>query len=104
MKKIESIEEFDSFISSEKPVIVVFSTHDCATCKPVKEKVEKRFTQVETAEVFLDDLTELSGRLSIFNVPTVCIYLESKELYRFIRVFSMDEIEEKLNRILQFME
>ena len=104
MKRIEKTEEFDSFISSKKPVIVVFSTHDCATCKPVKEKVEKKFTQVETAEVFLDDLAELAGRLSIFNVPTVCIYLESKELYRFIRVFSMDEIEEKLNRVLEFLQ
>ena len=104
MKRIEKTEEFDSFISSKKPVIVVFSTHDCATCKPVKEKVEKKLTQVETAEVFLDDLAELAGRLSIFNVPTVCIYLESKELYRFIRVFSMDEIEEKLNRVLEFLQ
>ena len=104
MVEIKSREAFSDFISSNKPVLVVFSTHDCATCKPVKEKVEKEFEGViDTANVYLDEVKELSGELSIFNVPVVCIFLEGKEIYRFVRVFSMDDIREKLNRILEFL-
>ena len=104
MVELKSKEAFFNFVSSNKPVLVVFSTHDCATCKPVKEKVEKSFQGiVDTANVYLDEVKELSGELSIFNVPVVCIFLESKEIYRFVRVFSMDEIEEKLNRLLEFV-
>ena len=104
MVELKSKGAFFNFVSSNKPVLVVLSTHDCATCKPVKEKVEKRFQGiVDTANVYLDEVKELSGELSIFNVPVVCIFLEGKEVYRFVRVFSMDEIEEKLNRLLEFV-
>jgi len=104
MIELKSKESFFSFISSNKPVLVVFSKHDCAICKPVKEKIEKRFQGVvDTANVYLDEVKELSGELSIFNVPVVCIFLEGKEVYRFVRVFSMNEIEEKLNRLLEFI-
>ncbi|WP_156919086.1 thioredoxin family protein [Hippea sp. KM1] len=103
MKELSSKEEFEDFIQNGRPTIVVFSTHDCATCRPVKEKIASRFKDVDTANIYLDDVRELSGELSIFNVPVVCIFLEGKELYRFIRVFSMDEIEEKLNRVLEFI-
>ncbi len=104
MVELKSKEDFFNFVSSDKPVLVVFSTHDCATCKPVKEKIMNRFDGfVSTANIYLDDVKELSGELSIFNVPVVCIFLEGKEVYRFIRVFSMDEVEEKLNRVLEFL-
>ncbi len=104
MVELKSKEGFFNFVSSDKPVLVVFSTHDCATCKPVKEKIMNRFDGfVSTANIYLDDVKELSGELSIFNVPVVCIFLEGKEVYRFIRVFSMDEVEEKLNRVLEFL-
>ncbi|AEA33103.1 thioredoxin family protein [Hippea maritima] len=103
MKELDSKEEFESFIQNKKPSIVVFSTHDCATCKPVKDKIASRFKDIDAANIYLDDVRELAGELSIFNVPVVCIYLEGKELYRFIRVFSLDKIEEKINRIMEFI-
>ncbi len=103
MKEIKSKEEFFEFISNKTPVLVVFSTHDCATCVPVKEKVERNFKEIPKANVYLDSVKELSGELSIFNVPTVCIYLEGREFYRFVRVFSMDDIKEKLNRLMEYV-
>ena len=104
MVELKSKEDFFNFVSSNRPILVVFSTHDCATCKPVKEKVEKKFQgDVDAGNVYLDEVKELSGELSIFNVPVVCIFFEGKEVYRFVRVFSMDDIEEKVNRLLEFI-
>ncbi len=103
MKNIESNEEFYSFINDEKPVIVVFSTHDCSTCIPVEKKIDEHFQELKKAKVYLDDMAILRGSLGIFNVPTVCVYMQSKEIYRFIRVFSLREIEEKINRLLELM-
>ena len=71
--------------------------------RPYRKKIDEKFSDVEKAKVYLDDLPTLRGGLGIFNVPVVCIYLESKEFARFIRVFSIREIEEKLNRILEFI-
>jgi len=103
MKTIESVESFDEFISGSEIAIVLFATRDCATCKPVELKLEKHFSDYKLTKVYLDDLKILAGRLSIFNVPVVSIFFQSKELYRFIRVFSMDEIAEKLKRLKEFM-
>ena len=104
MIELKSKEDFFIFVSSNKPVLVVFSTHDCTTCKPVKEKVVNRFDGfINTANIYLDCLKELAGELSIFNVPVVAIFFEGREVYRFVRVFSIDEIEKKLNRILEFL-
>ncbi len=103
MKEIKSKEEFFKFIAPKKPIIIVFSTHGCSTCVPVKQKIETNFKDLPTANVYLDEVKELSGELAIFNVPTVCIFLEGRELFRFVRVFSMDEIREKINRVMEYL-
>lgn len=103
MKKIEKNEEFYDFIAQNKPVIVVFSTHDCSTCVPVEKKIDENFQDIEKAKVYLDDMAQIRGSLGIFNVPVVCIYFDSKEFARFIRVFSISQIKEKLDRLKEFM-
>ncbi len=103
MKELKTRDDFFKFISNNKPTIVVFSTHDCNTCKPVKEKIENGFKDIETANIYLDELKQLSGELAIFNVPVVCIFLSGKELYRFVRVFSISQIKEKLDRLREFI-
>ncbi len=103
MKKIEQNDEFYKFITKSEPVIIVFSTHTCSTCIPIEKKIDENFKDIAKAKVYLDDMATLRGTLGIFNVPVVCIYFESKEIARFIRVFSMKEIEEKINRLLEFI-
>ncbi len=103
MIKIEDDKDFYSFIAQRKPVLVVFSTHECATCIPVEKKIDERFDGVEKRKAYLDDLAKLRGELSIFNVPVVSIYFESKEFARFVRVFSINDVEKKLNRLMEFV-
>jgi hypothetical protein len=103
MKIIENENEFQEFISIDKPTIIVFATHDCATCKPVEKKIDDRFKDINKAKVYLGDMPTLKGSLGVFNVPVVCIYFEGKEFTRFIRVFGIDEIEEKLDRLRKFI-
>lgn len=103
MNTIEKDEEFYSFISQNRPTIVLFSTHDCATCTPVEKKIAKSFADIDKRKVYLDDMPLLRGSLSIFNVPVVCIYADSKEFARFIRIFSINEIRSKLDRLLELM-
>lgn len=103
MNIIESDEDFYKFIGRQKPVIVIFSTHTCHTCVGVEEKIENSFKDIEKAKVYLDDLPLLRGQLGIFNVPVVSIYFDSQETAKFIRVFSIDNIKSKINRLLEFV-
>ncbi len=103
MKVLEKDDEFYSFIGQSKPTIVEFATHDCATCIPIEKKIDEKFENIEKVKVYLDDMPTLRGALGIFNVPVVCVYFESKEFAKFIRVFSMDELQAKIDRLLEFI-
>ncbi len=101
MDTIEKDEEFYNFISKNKPIIILFSTHDCATCPQVEKRITENFSDIDKRKIYLDDMLALRGSLSIFNTPVVCIYVESKKFARFIRIFSISKI--KTNRLLEFI-
>ncbi len=103
MEILLSIKDFKDFISKDYPVIVLFSTHDCAACEAVENKLNKLLYNIDKAKVYLDDIAALSGEVSVFNVPVLAVYFKSKEFYRFIRVFSMHDVEEKIERLRSFI-
>lgn len=103
MEMLYSIEEFKDFINKDCPVIVLFSTHDCATCEAVEDKLDKLLHNIDKAKIYLDDIAALGSEISIFSVPVVAIYIKSKEFYRFVRVFSMYDVKKKIERLEAFI-
>ncbi len=104
MEVIRSEREFFQFISSDSsPLLILFTTHDCSTCLPVEKKIEERFPKLAKRKVFIDDIPSIRGQLGVFTVPVVSVYVNSQEVGRFVRVFSINEIEEKLNRIKEIL-
>jgi len=101
---LNTIESFNEYISSEKPVSVLFSSYDCNTCTAIKEKLKKEYSDIEYSIVYLDDIPSLKGELCIFSVPTICIYVESKEYERFSRYFSISDIQLSVRRIKDILE
>jgi len=103
MEMLYSIEEFKDFISKDYPVIVLFSTHGCATCEAVENRLNKLLHNMDKAKIYLDDIAALRGVMSIFSVPVLAIYIKSKEFYRFVRVFSMYDVKKKIERLEAFI-
>ena len=103
MKTINSAEEFSSFISGDSLVLVLFTTHDCSTCVPIEKKIEERFSELPKRKVFIDDVPSIKGHLGVFTVPVVCLYVNSQEVGRFVRVFSINEIEERVARLKELI-
>ena len=102
---LESPVDFESFLEitkSKKAVCFYLSTPDCNVCKVLKPKViemvEKDFPAMNLCYVDLNEAKEISGQLSVFSVPTILVYFESKETIRVSRNVHLEELREQIER------
>jgi len=94
MELIQKIEQQDL-------VLVYFSFPDCNVCvsllpkvKEVAEGFECPFLYVNTKEYLA-----VSGQYMVFAVPTVVLFKKGRELNRWSRVFSVQDVENALQRL-----
>jgi thioredoxin 1 len=102
---IESPKSYNGFIEitkSNEAVCFYFSTPECNVCKVLKPKViemiEKDFPQINFCYIDLNEVKEVSGQLSVFSVPTILVYFESKETIRVSRNVHLKELREQIER------
>lgn len=104
MFEVKSIEDFDNILKKEAISIGYFTTTGCNVCKALLPKFEEKFDlDYSIFKTNLTNLQELAGRLTIFSVPTVIIFIEGKESHRFTRSFSLEEVSEKVERFKELM-
>jgi thioredoxin 1 len=105
---INTLKEFESFISENRAVLFYFSTPDCNVCKVLKPKVEelltKQFPLIKFVYVNTLNAKELAAQKNIFTVPTILFYFEGKEYLRKSRFLNLDELEDELSRYYRFLE
>lgn len=102
---LESPAGFESFLEitkSNKAVCFYLSTPDCNVCKALRPKiiemVENDFPAINFCYVDLNEVKEISGQLSVFSVPTILVYFESKETIRVSRNVHLEELREQIER------
>ncbi|MBI1938647.1 MAG: thioredoxin family protein [Ignavibacteriales bacterium] len=104
---IISIEDFSSFIQSNKAAVVYFSTPDCNVCKVLKPKLieflSENFPLIKFGYVNIDGLKETAAQKSVFTVPTILFFIEGKEYIRKARFVNFDELEGELRRVYSYL-
>ena len=105
---INTLKEFESFISENRAELFYFSTPDCNVCKVLKPKVEelltKQFPLIKFVYVNTLNAKELAAQKNIFTVPTILFFFEGKEYLRKSRFVNLDELENELSRYYRFLE
>ncbi len=102
MKEIKNLTHLET-IAKNNLSIVIAKTHSCSTCKMIIEHLTKtipRLNDVDTYQVFVDDLDEVRGRLVIFSVPTVLVFSNGKEILRESRFINTHKINRLLDNFL----
>lgn len=98
-----TLEDFDSFISSNKAAAIYFSTPDCNVCKILKPKLiemlNQNFPLINFAYVDCEKSKELAAQQIIFSVPTIIFFFEGKEYIRKARFVNLVELKTDLKRI-----
>ncbi|MCG2419224.1 thioredoxin family protein [Aequorivita sp. F47161] len=89
-------------INSELAVAVYFSAPNCSVCYALKPKVEalflNEFPAVKFIHVEIDKSPGISGAFGVFSAPTLLVFFEGKEFLRKVRLMSIQELQQKIER------
>lgn len=107
MLEIQTIEQIKKEIDSKEPILIYFSGENCSVCKVLKPKIEseitKNFTRFKLYEVKTDIYKEITSEFTVFSLPTIIVYFDSKEFKRYGRNMSVPLFIEELSRLYNLM-
>ena len=94
--------QFKEKLKTNLLTIGYFSTPQCNVCKVLKPEIidiveENKpwnFEYIDTTES-----TEVAGQNMVFTVPTIILYAEGKEVKRFGRHLSMNDLKSTVERL-----
>lgn len=107
MQLIQSEQQFDEQIHSEKPTMAVFKADWCKDCvyiDPFMPEVEKAYEgRLTFVKVDRDELIELCERYNILGIPSFIVFKNGQELTRFVSKLrkTREEIEQFLDRSVE---
>ncbi|MBF4692720.1 thioredoxin family protein [Fusibacter ferrireducens] len=102
MKQIEDANVLKQMIDVHDIVFILFSDMGCNVCLsiyPDIEALEKKYSKVAfmSADPSIDQ--SMVGAFLVLVYPTILVYVDGKETYRFERLFSLEDIDYKLSRL-----
>jgi thiol-disulfide isomerase/thioredoxin len=101
MIELNTLDEMDEFIKGNTIAMLYFTSKGCNVCAGLLPKIEEmliKFPEIEIRKIAVDKFTEAAGQYSIFALPGILIYIESKEIVREARFISMQMLETNIDR------
>ncbi|PLY07860.1 MAG: thioredoxin [Arcobacter sp.] len=102
MIQVSTKSDIDKFISTGEPVLIYFSGENCSVCKVLKPKIDEvipeNFPKMKTYEVKADIYKEIARSFSVFSIPTILVFFDSKEFFRKGRNLSIQQFVNELKR------
>jgi thioredoxin-like negative regulator of GroEL len=99
---IESVEAMQRFVAGNAAAVVYFAGADCGVCHVLEPKVRallsESFPRIAFGRVATDQAAELAAQQSVFAVPTLLLFFDGRESFRYARNFSIGEIERDIAR------
>jgi thioredoxin-like negative regulator of GroEL len=95
-------EDHSKTIQETPLLLVYFSYPQCQVCKVLKPKVQELLTDFPQFEFLYIDINRhpiFRGEYLVFAVPTIVLFQNGREMQRFSRHVSVQELEEYLARI-----
>lgn len=104
MQTIQTEQQFNEQIASEKPTVAIFKTAWCKDChyiEPFMPEVEQAYADRLTfVKIDRDELPDLCKRYNILGIPSFIVFRRGQELTRFVSKLrkTREEIERFLDR------
>ena len=95
--------------AKDKNILSAFyvSTENCNVCVPLRVKVEEffkaKFPQVNLIMMRSERYPRCAAEHSLFSAPTLVLFADGKEVMRYGRNISFQELEDKLERLVDLM-
>lgn len=106
-KKIEihNLAELNNEIEAEVALALFFSSSECAVCHVDFPRVEAlaEETDIPLVHIVADKVSEATGQMGVFTVPTVLLYLNQREYHRQSRFIDFRELRRRMEEIAQIL-
>ena len=104
---MQTIENINNTIQENMAVMVYFSAPTCSVCHALKPKLlealEKNFDAFKVESVDISVEEDIAPYFGVYTIPTVLIFLDSKEFLRKARHMSVDEVIREIERPYNIM-
>lgn len=101
IKVIKNFADFDESIS--KPAAAIyFHSQACGVCNvllpQLDEMLSSNFPNMPLFVINANESMDLCGKLTVFTFPTLLIFFEGKESFRYARNINVAALKETINR------
>lgn len=104
---MQNIEDIKKIIDENLAVMLYFSAPACNVCHALKPKlissIEDNFKEFKIVSIDTSLYQEIAAYFSVFAIPTVLIFLDSKEFLRKSRHMSVEEVIREIKRPYEIM-
>ncbi|EZP78847.1 thioredoxin [Parageobacillus genomosp. 1] len=83
MKEIQTTEQFQQIISSDKPVIVKFYTTWCPDCTRLNmfiDDIVKEYSQYDWFEMNRDQFPDLAEQYQVLGIPSLLVFQNGEKV------------------------
>ncbi|TLX76054.1 thioredoxin family protein [Labilibacter sediminis] len=102
MTETDSLLQFEQLISNHDFVLAYFSHDSCNVCHvllpKIKELIQNDFPNIKLIHCNTERAAKVAAQNSIFTVPSILIFINGKESYRFSRNISLSEFSQTIAR------
>ena len=104
---MQTIENINKTIKENLAVMLYFSAPTCNVCHALKPKlleaIDENFKEFEIVSIDTSIEQEIAAHFSVFSIPTVLVFLDSKEFLRKSRHMSVSEVIDEIKRPYEIM-
>ncbi|MBE0514100.1 thioredoxin family protein [Sulfurimonas sp.] len=104
---MQNRDEIKKILEENPAVMLYFSAPTCNVCHALKPKlfeaIKSNFKEFQIISIDTSVDQEIAAHFSVFAIPTVLVFLESKEFLRKSRHMSVDEIVQEIKRPYEIM-
>jgi thioredoxin-like negative regulator of GroEL len=104
---MQNLESINQTIKENLAVMLYFSAPTCNVCHALKPKlleaVSENFASFEVISIDVSTDADIAAEFSVFAIPTVLVFLDSREFLRKSRHMSVGEVINEIKRPYEIM-
>jgi thiol-disulfide isomerase/thioredoxin len=102
VETLATVEATQAFVAQHAAAALYFGGADCGVCQVMEPKVwallDEEFPKIACARIATEQAAELAAQQSVFAVPTLIIFFDGRETFRYARNFSIAEVTRDIAR------
>ncbi len=102
-----TVNEINTIITQQNAILLYFSHDQCSVCKVLKPKISQSITEnfpkIALAFIDLKNDPQIAANFQVFTAPTILLFFEGKEHFRFVRNLSIEQFNKDIKRTYQLL-